>query len=710
LLIFTVSQAASIKGQVIDANTSFELASANIYFSASRMGTVSDDRGYFSLKTPNDGSDTLIVKVIGYQEYKQVVKFPLESSLLVQMISVVLHGDDVIVSATRIPGSAAQSSLSLDVITPNELRLQLATHVSDALQGLRSLQIRDYGGSGAMKTVSLRGATAGQTLVVLDGQRLNNPQNGEVDFALIPLEHIQGIEILRGGSSALYGADAMGGVISIKTKRAFAERIQISTELGIGSYGTYAFKTNLAISKNKTDFISSYQYFQSAGNFTYKDMWGREFTRDNNDATQHHVYSRFSWHPKNWKLSLAYDLMQSEKGAPGPIEPYYHFARMDDRRQYTSLDIEKTSENRRHVFKSQSYYLYSLNHYVNEDSSDVLVPVNDTYINQTFGEELQFTSTFRPELVLNYGVNVRLDEFHHQRLDLKYTRLSYDAFIIDESDFTFNNKLIKGLKISPSLRYNGNTDFVDKLTPKIGLLLHLLDDGQLKILANTGLSYRSPTFNDLYWPKDSFSRGNQNLRPESGRDWDAGIRLKVEGLKVDVVYFDQYYTDLILWQDHAGMWWPENVSEARIRGLENSFKWDIISDHLDLYAQYTFMDARNLSQQYDNKYLSYRPVHTADIQLNGKILSLGMFFNTHIESKRYTTADNAEIRALPAYIKNDIGMNFLQKTSFVDILYKAEIKNLFDVDYQLLKDYPLAGREIKLSIQIKFNKQMKERK
>jgi outer membrane receptor for ferrienterochelin and colicins len=312
--------------------------------------------------------------------------------------------------------------------------------------------------------------------------------------------------------------------------------------------------------------------------------------------------------------------------------------------------------------------------------------------------------------VLNYGVNVRLDEFHHQRLDLKYTRLSYDAFIIDESDFTFNNKLIKGLKISPSLRYNGNTDFVDKLTPKIGLLLHLLDDGQLKILANTGLSYRSPTFNDLYWPEDSFSRGNQNLRPESGRDWDAGIRLKVEGLKVDVVYFDQYYTDLILWQDHAGMWWPENVSEARIRGLENSFKWDIISDHLDLYAQYTFMDARNLSQQYDNKYLSYRPVHTADIQLNGKILSLGMFFNTHIESKRYTTADNAEIRALPAYIKNDIGMNFLQKTSFVDILYKAEIKNLFDVDYQLLKDYPLAGREIKLSIQIKFNKQMKERK
>lgn len=639
-----------------------------------------------------------------------MITFPFNGYLTITLIPVVLLGDDVIVSATRIPGSAGESSLSMDIISHEDLSLRLATHLSDALEGLRSLQVRDYGGIGAMKTISLRGATAGQTVVVFDGQRLNNPQNGEVDLALIPLEHVKSVEILRGGSSALYGADAMGGVISIQSQEATADRIQLSAEMGLGSFSTYAFKVNVGLSKNDLDFISSYQFLQSKGDFQYKDMWGRNFARDNNDASQHHTYTRFSWHPKNWKFSFAYDLMQSEKGAPGPIEPYYHYARMNDRRQHTSLDIVKVSNNRRHKFKSQSYYLYSMNHYVNEDSRDVLVPVNDTYINKTLGEELQFTSTFRPELVLNYGVNMRIDDFHHQRLDLYYYRMSYDAYIIDESLFSFDSKGLKSLKITPSLRYNGNTDFSDRMTPKIGLIMSFLKNGKLKFLANAGLSYRSPTFNDIYWPEDSFSRGNLDLQPESGRDWDMGIRLKIQKLNVEIVYFDQHMSDLILWQDHAGLWWPENISEARIRGLENLVDWDIIPDCLNLYAQYTFMDARNLSQQYFNKYLIYRPVHTADIQINGKISSISLYFNTHMESKRYTYADNAEIRALQPYIRNDIGAHFIQKTRLLDLLFKAEIKNIFNVDYKLLKDYPLPGREVRLSIETKFNRHIKGKK
>ena len=709
-LTFFVAHAAYLSGQITDASTFRALPSANIYFSASLMGTASDDRGFFSIKTPEKGQDTLIVTMIGYKKYKQVVEFPLRKSLLVSMIPIVLQGDDVIISATRIPRSAGESSLSLDVITPDDLLFHSATQLSDVLQGLRSLQVRDYGGSGAMKTISLRGATAGQTLLILDGQRLNNPQNGEVDLALIPLEHIENIEILRGGASALYGADAMGGVISIRTKRSTSNMMALSTEVLFGSYDTYNMKTNIDISKDDFSVISSYHYLKTQGDFTYKDMWGREYTRDNNDAMQHHVYTRFSWTPADWNISLAYDHMSSEKGAPGPIEPYYHYARMEDRKKYASLDISKKSPNRRHTFNSQSYYLFSYNHYVNEDVRDVLVPINDTYTTRTLGEELQCISTFAPELVLNYGVNLRLDEFHHQRLDLTYYRTTYDAYIIDESLFPFDSKIFKSLNISPSLRYNGNTDFSDRLTPKIGMVMSFFDKEMIQILANAGLSYRSPTFNDIYWPEDSFSRGNPSLRPESGRDWDAGVRLKVEGLKVDVFYFDQHYMDLILWQDHAGMWWPENVSEARIRGFENSIHWEIIPDHFDLYAQYTYMDARNLSQQYYNKYLTYRPVHTADIQINGSIGILGLYFNMHVESKRYPYADNAEIRALPAYIKNDVGAHFTQKTRFVDLLYKAEVKNVFDVDYSLLKDYPMPGREYRLSVQIMFNKHIKERK
>jgi len=710
LFSFLFVQAAELKGLIINSETSKALSSANIYFTNSQIGTVSDKYGEFSLKIPTIAQDTLCVSMMGYQKYCQLIKFPVDKDFLIKLSPAVLKGDDVIVFATRIPGSARQSSISLDIINQDELVLFSATDIAGILRGLRSLQIRDYGGAAAMKTLSLRGATAGQTLIILDGQRLNNPQNGEVDLSLIPLDHIERIEVLRGGTSALYGADALGGVISIKTKEAAEDKIEFSFEGALASFSTTLFKGDLQLSTNGLQLFSSYEHLSSQGDFSYTNIWGEQLIRDNNDIVRSHFYSKLSYTPKNYKVSFSLDALKSERGAPGPIEPYYHYARMEDKRQNYSLDIETYSPDKKHKFRSQSFLFYSSNHYINEDERDVLVPINDKYLTYSWGEELQVLSTFRPELILNYGVNLRVDQFKHQRLNMTFKRISYDAFIIDESYFDFNSKIIKSLKISPSLRFNGNTDFSNKLTPKIGLLLGLFDNKTFAITANAGLSYRSPTFNDLYWPEDSFSRGNPDLRPESGRDWDMGLRLKLDRLKLDIVYFDQHMSDLILWQDHDGLWWPENVSKARIRGLENSLSWDIIPEHLELYAQYTFMDARNLSQQYYNKYLVYRPLHSTHIQLNGKINALGLSFRTHMESKRYTLADNAEIHALVPYIKHDFSGNYCLKTAYSDILFKAEIRNIFDVSYTLLKDYPLPGREYIISVKFNFKQKIQERK
>ncbi len=709
LICFGFLQAGSLTGRITDASNGLALKGVNIYFSLNKNGTVSDSDGYFKLDVPESGIDTLNIRMIGFKNVLLPVDFPLRKQINVELIPVVLKGENVLVTATRMMSSIKESNISMDVIGAQEIESSSAQNIAELLQGIKSLQIKDYGGVGGMKTLSLRGATAGQTLILLDGQRINNPQNGEVDLSLIPLEHIERVEIIRGGSSALYGSDALGGVIHIITKRSESNDLEIGIANMLGSFGTYAFKGSIKYG----GILAGYQFLRSDGDFKYYDKWGNIYIRDNNDIEQHHLYTRIDLSPKNalcWRFGLKYNILINDKGAPGSIQPYYHFARMEDNRQDLSFTVRYEPLYGMHKIKSQSYVLTTSNHYINEDPRDVLSPINETYLTNTYGEEIQLTSIFSKEFKLNYGVNLRLDEFVHKRLSLRYTRLTYDVYLVDETNVRFSSDIISSLKFTPSIRYNGNTDFTDRVTPKFGLLIHFGSKEQFDLIANTGMNFRSPTFNDLYWPEDSFSEGNPDLLPESSWDWDSGIRIRLNNFIFESILYDHHLTNLIIWQDHGGIWWPENISKARVNGLENSISYSIIKDHLDLKAQYTFMNAKDLSELYFQKFLVYRPMHSAKITIEGHISQFNIRMSNRYESKRYTSASNAEISALPAYLITDIGFLYNIPLKDFKIDLKADIKNLFDISYNTLKNFPMPGREYRVSVGITYNKKKKGNK
>ena len=147
-----------------------------------------------------------------------------------------------------------------------------------------------------------------------------------------------------------------------------------------------------------------------------------------------------------------------------------------------------------------------------------MFPSNDRYINEAFGSEIQVTSVFMPQLILNYGISVRGNIFNNVGLGRKYDRLSYAVYFVDESVFKFNDLFITSLRITPSLRYNGNNKFSDNLSPKMGLLIDIGSADNFSLKGNIGYNYRIPTFNDLYWPADAYSIGNPLLQPEYGMD------------------------------------------------------------------------------------------------------------------------------------------------------------------------------------------------
>ena len=172
--------------------------------------------------------------------------------------------DEVVVTATRIEESIQDVAQDVTVITKKQIESGSYQSISDIIRNVAALNVIEYGNRASASTVSMRTSTAGQVLVMIDGKRLNKPGDGQVDLntVSVPLENIERIEVLRGASSALYGADAMGGVINIITKipdqpvtnlsasygRFVTKDISLSTSQKIKNAGFY-----LSLSKESSD-------------------------------------------------------------------------------------------------------------------------------------------------------------------------------------------------------------------------------------------------------------------------------------------------------------------------------------------------------------------------------------------------------------------------------------------------------------------------
>jgi outer membrane receptor for ferrienterochelin and colicins len=705
LLFFFTLSASTVKGRVSNAKNGKGIQYCNVYLQKTANGTVTDVSGYFNLKVADQGEDTLIIKMIGYETKKIPLDFQEENILSIQLETHVLsYNENVFVSATRRAVSIKNTTVSLDVIEREEIEALNTQNIAEALENITSLQIRDYGGIGNMKTISLRGSSAGHVLVMFDGIRINNPQNGEVDLSLIPLDNVERIEILRGGSSAIFGSDAIGGVVNIITNEPEnSNYFNLSIKNTFASFNTYALESSISASNSKIGILTTYQYLSSESDFSYITSMGDTSNRENNDIKRHHFFTQINYNPqklfKGSKFKVEYNFNNAERGAPGTVAYPYPYARMFDKQHDVRFKFSKSSKDLRHTINTQIFYSYDWNHYLNEHPTEILFPSDDSYTTEVIGTEIQFNSVFYPQLILNYGISIHKDIFNNLTREEVYERYSYAAYLVDESVFSFSSKIISTIKITPSLRFNGNNTFADNLSPKIGVLINLGSRDKYSIKGNYGYNYRVPTFNDLYWPADAYTSGNPELEPEFGRDWDIGLNYSTEHINFESMYFDQKLTNLIVWQSQDWIWSPQNVAEARIYGIENSIKIWALNKKIQFSANYTYMNALDLSNgSGENTLLTYRPRHSANIAIVGNIRDISLRFNTTLKGKRYIDSSNTEDLALPAYILNNLSLRYQWQINRIKFDGMVEIKNLFNISYNIMSDLPMPGREFRLSI------------
>lgn len=572
--------------------------------------------------------------------------------------------DPYVVTATRTPASPRSIGSVVDVISAADLERRQVTSFAEALAAA-NVPVLASGQRGASTSIFLRGANSNQTLFLVDGLRFNDPNT---DYAVTLgggcVSACDSLEISHGPQSTLYGGEAVGGVISLRSQRGAG---QGSSKVAVegGSFGT--FQGALSSQGERADGWAYNVAVQ--GGVTENDRINNDFRSGNLTARVDRTVSE--------SLALGATLrgFQGIYGSPGS-----RFTDDPDNEERESnwlgtvfADWIHSRSLRTHVIAGgQNRRFVSENPTAGRPTSTTIVKNRRAVIDwQTTYDGLnahRITGGFTGEAnhTLNTGFGA-IDDSQHLL-----------AFFLQD-EFT----PVEKLHLTAGLRHDDFDTFGRHTTGKASAAWLVLD-GRLKLRGSWGTAFRSPSFLDLYG-QSAFYVGNPHLRPERARGGDVGLDwyLADDRGTVSVTWFQTRFRDLIV-SDFSQM--PSsvaNVGRAETRGAELSMKW-AVSEGAQLQLGYTYLEADNESS---GRRLLRRPRHSGNIDLwrdFGGGFSAGAGLRVvsgreDVHAATFATIDGEDYSVARIYAAWEVTER---------LTIKARVENVFDERYEEVHGYP----------------------
>jgi len=584
--------------------------------------------------------------------------------------------EQIVVTASRYEDDAGELSRNLDVITASEIAGAGYQNTAEALAGITSVNISDYGGIGAVKNVRMRGSSSGQVLVMVDGRPVNSPRDGEADLSSIPLDNIEKIEVLHGPGSSLYGAGAMGGIVNIITKSPPKGKAETELYSAFGTFRTYTERFSHGAGLGGFSYLLSGGYLDSEGARTNSAF----NSRDLNAKLQYELND-------SNMLSLNTGVYRGRLGAPGTSGSEDNDDRQNDVKNFWDLGWKFKPDDNSGI-SARVYQNYERLSFL-ENSAGAYYETagaKDAHTTRTVGTDIQYdrqiTDIYRALCGFNYASNSNdsTASGNHEY----YLRAFY-----------LENKLDLGEKIRLDLgaRVDDYSNFGSEISPSAGMHYALRED--LKLRACVSRSFRAPTFNDLYWPDQGYIKGNSALSPEKGVTKEIGIDKQfTKRFSSGITFYRSDYRDLINWVDDAGVYQPKNVGSARIDGVEfaNRLKF---GDSCGLNLAYTFLRAKDKDT---GKYLVYQPKDKVDITLYSRDLKgFDCELQGHFTGSRFY--DQANSVSLRRFVTCDFSVSRKFSETLTAFIV---IKNIFNAEYQIIRDYPMPGFSLTGGVKMKF--------
>lgn len=643
---------------------------------------------------------------------------------------------EVVVTAKRLP----KEIIPVQAMMGKELERLSVHSVADAIRYFSGVQIKDYGGVGGLKTANIRSMGTNHVGVFFDGIELGNAQNGQIDLGRFSLENMEAIMLYNGQKSAIfqpakdYGSSGSIYLVSKTPKFKDSKTNNLFLTLKGGSFGTinpaflleHKFKQNI-----KTSLSLEYLYTNGKYPFRTKKEDGYDTTeiRKNGDVSALRLETGIYGNISNGDWKIKGYLYNSNRGYPGasvrerPGE-YTHQDRQWDTSVFVQSSLKKSFGSKYNILLNAKG-AYDYLHYI----SDPRLDVTTMYVNNVYKQKEAYASISNLYSILPcWDVSLSAD-FQWNKLDANLKEFAYPqrfsklmalASSLDLNKFKLQASVL-GTWITDKVSAGGENAAAgdkSKLTPTVVLSYRPWIKYDLNFRAFYKNVFRVPTFNDLYYE----FIGNKNLQPEYTKQYDIGVTynktFKDKWLESLEIQLDGYYNEVTnkivaIPTSNFFRWTMINLGKVEIRGIDLSTQanWHFGKEYkMSSKLTYTYQKAQDYSDSSKSYYggqIPYTPWNSGSLILNGTYKTWDVNYSFIYTGERYESQENinaSEESIKLIYIRPWYTSDFSVSKHF-KLLRKAaritaEINNLFNQQYEVIRCYPMPGTSFKFILNI----------
>lgn len=561
----------------------------------------------------------------------------------------------LVVTATRTPTPVRELLNDITVITREEIERSGQTSLPELLRSQPGIEINTNGGAGTTSNVYIRGANPNHTLVLIDGMRINSATSGTTALEKIPLAQIDHIEILRGPGSALYGSEAIGGVIQIFTKTGDAKP-GWHVGGGIGTHRLYDASLGGSIGSGATRLS-----VEAAHRSTHS------FSAIGNAASYYYNPDADPYREASLSAKLSHRLnADHEFGAT----TFYNQGKghFDGSAIYDSRDRRILS----------SYGVYSNDRVLADWSSQLRAGHSYDDLRSLSTTSWTKFRTDQDQLSWQNNFETRAGRFtlgtdhdwQHVTSTTVYTvnkRTVHSYFAGYQGRFGDHSLQLNG-------RNDDNSQFGNHTTGSAAYGYQIAKTWRAS--ASIGTAFRAPTFNELYYP----SFGNPNLQPETARNEEIALHYDQGAQHASLIHFDNRIRNLIAYASNTYL----QVQDAHITGTTLSYAGRVGS--IGTHASATWQDPRNTT---NDKLLIRRAKRTVSAGADYAAGAWTFGGDAVASSMRFDDTANTVPMGGYTVLNLNAGYRYNKDLSFI-----TRLNNALDKKYELARDYNTEGRSL----------------
>ena len=576
---------------------------------------------------------------------------------------------EIIITSTRIELPFKKDSRTMTIINAETIQNSAATNVADLLQQVAGVDIRRRGTGGAQADLYIRGGGFDQTLLLIDGIKMDDAQTGHHTLnAALPIEVIERIEIIKGPAARVFGQNAFTGAINIVTKKQLKNPVAINAETG--SFGQTNASATIGKVNSNSEFIAHIGALTSDG------------YRNNSDYNNYNYFLKGTFNKNKQPIEMIATFFDKKFGAENFYTTNPTFNEYEET-QNSLVGFSTTFQNEKFKIKPRVYWRRGQDIFLLRRNNPAFY--RNLHITNKMGVETNASYTSNLGIT-GFGVDVSRVSISSNNLG-EHHRIMANVFLEHRFQF-FDNQL----DITPGVAITYFSDFKFHAFPGIDVGYQLSES--IKIYGNLGTTYRIPTYTDLFY-RDPVTIGNPDLQPEEAFSQEIGLKFNRGNFSGSMAFFNRDATNLIDYirpTSLESVFTATNIVEVVTKGFEfdANYTFKISEFYQKLTFGYSFLDDNIFNK---NENLSRYSLNTLRHHFTTRFSS--KFFKNLTQNIIYKHAERTTGQSYNVW-----DASIVLTLSEIDFTFTAN--NIFDSDYIESGFVPMPGSNVLFGMRFKM--------